>query len=102
MEQDEKESRDANVVCLQCEKVVNESWSSVKQYKNELIAILEKEEVSNPAEISLLKAAANAFIQKIELEEAEEFNLGMGFEGVPCGKGYASCDDCVLEECDYF
>lgn len=59
---------------LLCEKVLNESWSSVGEYSEEIELILEKEEL-DAEDLVLIKMAARAFVQKIMMEKAESVAL---------------------------
>lgn len=91
-----KEERKEEQYRLLSEKVVNESWSKVEKYTNELIEILEKEELDE-REFELIIMAARAFVQKILMERADNIALfGMDFYSTsPCGqnlKGDCPCD----------
>jgi len=57
---------------LLCEKIVNETWSKAAHYKKEIIEVLDKNGPDNARDISLLIIAAEAFIQKETLIEAED------------------------------
>jgi hypothetical protein len=59
---------------LLCEKVLNESWSEVSQYAEEIQVALNKE---NPDEndILLINIAARAFLQRVFFERAESVVL---------------------------
>jgi len=71
---------------LLCEKIINESWSKVERHMDQISEALDKEILTNK-DISLLKMAARAFIQKALLEKADnEFLFGMDLYDVsPCG-----------------
>ena len=76
-------------------------WDGSEVYKKEISEVLKKEEVSSTEDITLLKIAAGAFLQKVTLSEIDDkclFNLNT----VPCDREHSSCDECELEKCDYF
>lgn len=97
-ESDKKEER----YRLLCEKEVNESWSKVGKYTKEIFKALDKKEL-NETDLLLIKLAARAFIQKSILENADNTLLfGVDLHEIaPCGKNL-SCDDCFIDECDFF
>lgn len=59
---------------LRSEKVVNESWSKVKKYTDEVIQILEKKNLDD-RDILILRIIARAFVQQSILEEADTIAL---------------------------
>lgn len=59
---------------LLCEKVLNESWSSVSQHTEEIQLALEKEELDEK-DVALIKMAARAFVQRDMMEKAESMTL---------------------------
>jgi hypothetical protein len=59
---------------LLCEKVLNESWSSVERYTEEIQEVLEKVEL-NEKDIVLLRIAAGAFVQRAIMEKADSVAL---------------------------
>jgi len=98
-----RESEQESTFRLFSERVINETWSKAEQYKEEIELILERGTVESDRDISLLLIAANAFIQKVTLSDADNHEMGLEeFSLVPCGKEYKSCDSCGLEDCDYF
>lgn len=59
---------------LLCEKVVNESWSTVGKYTDEIDKALEKD-ILDEKDITLLRAAAQAFVQRSILEKIDSVAL---------------------------
>ncbi len=59
---------------LLCEKVLNESWSSVEQHTEEIQRALEKKEL-NERDLVLIKMAALAFLQKVMIDRADSVSL---------------------------
>jgi hypothetical protein len=59
---------------LLCEKVLNESWSSVGKYSEDIQLALEKR---NPSkyDLALIKLAARAFVQRDLMEKADSAAL---------------------------
>ena len=62
---------------LMCERILNESWSKVREHREEIEFILEKGKIEGERERALIFAAANAFMQTITLEEIENESLGL-------------------------
>ena len=90
-----------NEVRLLCERILNESWSKVLQYKSELEVILERGTIENESDQAIVFAAADAFLQRVNLEIASDEAVGLSIS-VPCGRKHTSCDQCLLSKCDYF
>lgn len=59
---------------LLCEKILNESWSEIEQYTEEIQVALEKEELDEK-DLLLIKLAARAFLQRATMEKAESVAL---------------------------
>jgi len=63
---------------IQCEKIVNETWSKAAIHYNDIKKIVEKGGPENEYEQSIMMIAANATLQKMTLDKAsdtEYFNL---------------------------
>lgn len=59
---------------LLCEKILNESWSKVGKYTDEINEALEKKEIDE-YDLSIIKMAARAFVLKITMERADSISL---------------------------
>lgn len=57
---------------LQCEKIVNESWSKARENYDELQEIINNEGPINEKEDIILMIAANAALQKMTLDNAND------------------------------
>lgn len=57
---------------IQCEKIVNESWSKIALYYDEIKAIIEKGGPENEYEQDIMMIAANATLQKMTLDKASD------------------------------
>jgi len=89
---------------LLCEKVLNESWSKVEKYTNDIRSALEKDELSERG-LVLIKMAARAFVQKSMMDRADTISIfgidlystslcGMNsIEDCPCDR-----DKCLLDK----
>ena len=100
---------------LQCERVVNESWGEVTKFKDEIKGVLEKTgnltkedldllETNNLTErdLVLLKIAADAFVQKVSLDERMDqdiLNNDVCSELSLCGKNPKSQCPCARAVC---
>ncbi|KKK69948.1 hypothetical protein LCGC14_2928920 [marine sediment metagenome] len=89
---------------LLCEKILNESWSKVEKYTEEIKAALEKGKLSEK-DLVLIKLAARAFVQRAMMEKADSVALfGVDlYNTSPCGlntKDDCPCDrkECLLVE----
>jgi hypothetical protein len=82
---------------LLSERILNESWSNVELFKKEIGKILEKGRVESDREMSLIMMAANAFFQKVTLNDAESCKLDLVSSGQECD----SCKNCSLKECTF-
>ncbi len=68
-------TKDRDVQRFRCEKIVKESWSIAKGFKDEIEEVLKKDRPRSSNDISLLIIAAAAFIQKVTLEDVENKEL---------------------------
>ena len=68
-----KNNRDINHKLL-CEKVLNESWSAVEKYTEQIQAALEKKD-PDEKDLLFLRLAARAFVQKAMMEKADSVAL---------------------------
>lgn len=59
---------------LLCEKVLNESWSTVGKYTEEILLALGKDH-PDKNDLALIKLAARAFVQRDLVEKAESAAL---------------------------
>lgn len=59
-------------VRLKCEKIVNESWSDAQKFYNEIKNIINKDGPKNKKENIILIIAANAALQQMTLDKAED------------------------------
>lgn len=59
---------------LLCEKILNESWSEIAQYTEEIQVALLKDE-PDERDLLLIKLAARAFLQRSTMEKAESVAL---------------------------
>lgn len=59
---------------LLCEKILNESWSEIEQYTEEIQVALLKDE-PDEEDLLLIKLAARAFLQRATMEKAESVAL---------------------------
>lgn len=88
---------------IRCERIVNESWGQVGKYYGELEKIIEQGGPQNDFEESIVLMAANATLQQLTLEAAEDIKIfeqdpeDSIFGLVPSGKDNKCCDDCDLE-----
>ena len=57
---------------LKCEKIVNENWSKASLYYDEIKEILEREEIQNEREKSILMIAAHAALSKMIMDRAND------------------------------
>ncbi len=57
---------------LKCEKIVNENWSKASTYYDEIKEILEKGEIQDEKEESILMIAAHAALSKMTMDRADE------------------------------
>lgn len=66
---------------LRCEKVVNESWSKVRVYFDEIKKIMEKEEKEedNEREREVIKMFARIAYQKMSLDKAVDEKYDINF-----------------------
>ena len=72
---------------LLCEKVLNQSWSSVEKYIPEIEAALDKERWSEK-DLILIRIAAIAFLQRAKMQKADSlslFEVDLYQEKSPCG-----------------
>ncbi len=87
---------------LVCEKVLNESWSKVERYTDEIILALGKKELGEK-DLLLIKIAARAFVQKVLVERADTVALfGVDLHSKsPCGMNSKADCPCDKEFCIY-
>ena len=57
---------------IQCEKIVNETWSKTAIHYDEIKTIVEKGGPENEYEQSIMMIAANATLQKMTLDKAND------------------------------
>lgn len=61
-----------NLLALQCEKIVNESWSKAAIYYDDIKAIVEQGGPCTETEEAIMMIAANATLQKMTLDRATD------------------------------
>ncbi len=61
-----------DLLLLQCEKIVNESWSKAAIHSDDIKAIVEKGGPSTEREEAIIMIAANAALQKMTLDKATD------------------------------
>ncbi len=61
-----------DLIVLQCEKIVNESWSKAAIYYDDIKRIVVKGGASTESEESIMMIAANAALQKMTLDKATD------------------------------
>ena len=85
---------------LLCGNVLNESWSKVEKYTDEITAALEKKELTEH-DLSLIKIAAAAFIQRAMIEKADAIALfGVDLYSLsPCGQNSKEGCPCNRSVC---
>lgn len=85
---------------LMCEKVLNESWSKVEKYTED-IQIALKKKILTKKDLLLIKLAAYAFVQKISMEKADSIALfGVDlYNASPCGKNHKNDCPCKRVKC---
>ena len=85
---------------LLCEKEVNESWSKVERYTEEIVKILDKKKITDD-DLTLLKIVARVFVQKAMLDKAESIALfGVDLYDVsPCGMNLKKNCPCSRDKC---
>jgi len=72
------ETMTEDMFSIQCEKIVNETWSKTARYYDEIKSIVAKGGPENEYEQSIMMIAANATLQKMTLDKAsdqEYFNI---------------------------
>jgi len=57
---------------IQCEKIVNETWSKAAMHYDDIKAIIEKGGPENEYEQIIMLIAANATLQKMTLDKAKD------------------------------
>lgn len=67
--------RQGEVIRLQCEHMVNNTWAGIGAMKEDLERILEQGGPKNSVDMSILIIVGNACLQKIEMEEALDEDL---------------------------
>ena len=66
---------DETINRLLCEKIVNQTWSTAANFREEIEQILDKSGPISDRDISLLIIAATAFVQKDTLIELEDLSF---------------------------
>jgi hypothetical protein len=102
-----KEMSNGELQRLLCERILNESWSVVSEHKEEIRVILERGTVESDSDLSLLFAAAEAFIQRTTMidaenqvfEEAYLMEADCSCEKSPCGRNLKSKCPCNRKIC---
>jgi len=57
---------------LKCEKLVNERWSKASTYYDEIKEILDKGEIQDEREESILMIVAHAALSKMTMDRADD------------------------------
>ena len=83
---------------LQCEKIVNKTWSITATHYDAIKRIVEKGSPSNDSEEAIMMIAANATLQKMTLDRAMDKDL-FGLEMSSCGKYIKNNCPCDREVC---
>lgn len=85
---------------IQCEKIVNETWSKTALYYDEIKAIIEKGGPENEYEQGIMMIAANATLQKMTLDRASDKRFfDLDEEMSSCGQHLKSDCPCEREVC---
>lgn len=87
-----------DMLMIQCEKIVNETWAKAALHYNNLQHIIEDGGPDNEAEQAIVMIAANAALQKMTLDKAldEKFHLE---EMSLCGERLKRDCPCEREIC---
>ena len=89
-----------DLLLLQCEKIVNESWSKAAIHHISLKDIIEKGGPSTEKELAIVMIAANAALQKMTLDRAKDQDLfGLSEKMSPCGQNSKDLCPCEREVC---
>ena len=89
---------------LQCEKIVNETWSKASLHIQELQRIIESGEIVDEIDEAIVLIAANAALQKMTVDKTlDKQYFNMLDEKSPCGinlKKECPCDRkvCLLDQ----
>jgi len=85
---------------IQCEKIVNETWSKTAIHYDTIKEIVEKGGPENEYEQSIMMIAANAALQKMTLDKANDQRyFDIDEEKSPCGKNLKVDCPCELDVC---
>lgn len=88
---------------IRCEHLVNETWSKLDDYYDELKAIMDKGGPENDREQSIVLIAADTALQNLTLTKAQDehfFNTQVALP--PCGKEERDCYECELVgDCEF-
>jgi hypothetical protein len=87
---------------LLCEKELNESWSIAEKLTDRVIRALDKENSDlSEEDLSLIRIAAGAFVERALVERAEQKSLfGIDlYSTSPCGLHPKEKCPCLREKC---
>ena len=88
---------------IRCEKVVNETWSKLDNYYDELKEILDSGGPKNEREQAIVLLAAETALHNLTLTNAQdEYYFNPPIALPPCGDESKECCNCELvENCDF-
>jgi len=89
-----------DLLVLQCEKIVNESWSKAANFYDDIKRIVEKGGPNTESEVGIMMIAANAALQKMTLDRAtDQLLFGLSEEMSSCGQNPQDECPCDREVC---
>jgi len=85
---------------IQCEKIVNETWSKASRYYDEMKAIMDKGGPENEYEQTIVMIGFNAAVQKMTLDKAQDQRFfELPAEKSECGENLKTDCPCDRDVC---